>query len=145
MLNNKYLGLPVWVWILIAGFLVYNNRDSLNLSKNTCDQNQKKESEEFTESQNTIKVFNFNTEWCGWSKRFQPEWNKLSEMVAADPTLSHIQAIDVKCDEDENKQMCEDYKVPGFPYVVVEKNNVQTPYNGERTADAILSSDLLKL
>ena len=35
-----------------------------------------------------LKIFNFNTEWCGWSKRFQPEWDKFTQAVKANPNLN---------------------------------------------------------
>jgi thiol-disulfide isomerase/thioredoxin len=87
-----------------------------------------------------VKIFNFNTEWCGWSRRFQPEWDAFIEYVKNPANnLKHVQAFDVKCDNDENKQMCEEYKVPGYPYVIVEVNGKRRPYEGERTKDALVS------
>ena len=53
--------------------------------------------------------------------------------------LTHVQAYDVKCDKDANKAMCEEYKVPGYPYVIVEVNGTRKSYEGERTKDALVS------
>ena len=120
MLNKIILGAPLWLWIIgfVVIYMLLNNQDI----------------EKFTHNEKT-KVFNFNTLWCGWSKKFQPEWNKFSESIKNNPD---IEAIDVKCDNPENEKMCKEYDVPGFPYVVVEKDNVRTPYNGQRTSEAML-------
>jgi thiol-disulfide isomerase/thioredoxin len=86
-----------------------------------------------------IKVFNFNTSWCGWSKRLQPEWDKFNEFIKLDPKLAHIEVYDIKCDDDKNNSMCESYKVPGYPYIVIEVNGKRTHYNGERTAKGLIN------
>ena len=123
MLNKIILGAPLWLWI-ISFIIMY-----ILLNKN-------KETEKFTQD-NKTKVFNFNTLWCGWSKRFQPEWDKFSESVKNN---TNIEAIDIKCDNLENEQMCKEYDVPGFPYVIIEKNNIRTPYNGPRTSEEMLEN-----
>ena len=122
MLNKIILGAPLWLWVIgfIVIYMLLNNKDI----------------EKFTQN-NKTKVFNFNTLWCGWSKKFQPEWDKFSESVKNNP---NIETIDVKCDNPDNEQMCKDYNVPGFPYVIIEKDNVKTPYEGPRTAEAMLNN-----
>jgi thiol-disulfide isomerase/thioredoxin len=127
MLNKIFLGAPLWIWV-ISFIVMY-----ILLNKN---ENKNKKTENFTQN-NKTKVFNFNTLWCGWSKRFQPEWDKFSESVKDNP---NIEAIDVKCDNEENEEMCKSYNVPGFPCIIIEKNNTKTQYNGPRTAEAILES-----
>ena len=57
-----------------------------------------------------------------------------------EPVNPNIETIDVKCDNPDNEQMCKDYNVPGFPYVIIEKDNVKTPYEGPRTAEAMLNN-----
>ena len=129
MLNKIILGAPLWLWIIgfIVIYMLLNEKDSEKFTQDIekCIDNKK------------TKVFNFNTLWCGWSKKFQPEWDKFSESVKTNP---NIEAIDVKCDNPENEQMCKDYDVPGFPYIVVEKNNVKTSYDGQRTCEAMLKN-----
>lgn len=129
MLNKIILGAPLWLWIIgfIVIYMLLNEKDSEKFTQDI---------EKCTDNKKT-KVFNFNTLWCGWSKKFQPEWDKFSESVKTNP---NIEAIDVKCDNPENEQMCKDYDVPGFPYIVVEKNNVKTSYDGQRTCEAMLKN-----
>ena len=85
-----------------------------------------------------IKVLNFNTSWCGWSKKFQVEWNKLAQRLKHHP---HIRCIDVKCDNPINKEVCAEYQIQGYPTVIIElisNNEVNRfQYDGERTATAL--------
>jgi hypothetical protein len=86
-----------------------------------------------------IKVYNFNTRSCGWSVKFQPQWDLFMEHLQQDPTLGFIEAYDVKCDESNNLSMCQKYNVPGFPYVVIEANGEYIEYPGNRTAVDIIN------
>lgn len=114
--------------ILIIGFILYNNMYQIT--------------EKFNENNKIIKVFNFNTSWCGWSKKFQPEWDKFTQLII-DNKLTHIHTHDIKCDNDKNSNKCKEYNVPGYPYIVIEiitdANVQQRVYENERTADSLLS------
>ena len=88
-----------------------------------------------------IKMYNFNTEWCGWSKKFQPEWDAFMARVNADNTLSGLVDVqDIKCDNDKNKQLCIDNNVEGFPTVVINVNGNNSMYDGPRTSDALMKT-----
>jgi thiol-disulfide isomerase/thioredoxin len=80
------------------------------------------------------KVYNFNTEWCKYSRDFQPEWNGFVNSLK---TSDGIKAIDVKCDNEENKELCKKYDIPGYPSIVIETDNKTEIYNGARNALAI--------
>jgi len=82
-----------------------------------------------------IKVYNFNTSWCKYSVMFAPEWSKFESMVEKD---SLIEAIDVKCDDDENNSLCKEFDVPGFPSVVIMNGDKRINYEGARNAEALL-------
>jgi len=114
--------------ILIIGFILYNNMYQVT--------------EKFNENNKIIKVFNFNTSWCGWSKKFQPEWDAFTKLII-DNKLTYIHTHNIKCDDDKNSNKCKEYNVPGYPYIVIEKitgSNVQRIiYENERTADSLLS------
>ena len=154
MLNQKYFGLPLWVWLVVTGIVLYSYNQSCSKmeSKTKSKDETKAKNEKFADianiansntnanSNTKIKIFNFNTAWCGWSRRFQPEWNKFAEAVALDSKLKDkVEVIDVKCDNSDKESMCESYGVPGYPYVVAEINGQRTPYNGERTIQALLA------
>jgi hypothetical protein len=133
LVQKKY-NIPVWLWILsfvVLSFMLYY---IFSEKSSTCTQN-------FTiDEDSEIKVYNFNTSWCGWSRKFQPEWDKFDEKVKNDNKLSsRVRVYDVKCDNEDNNSICSKNDIPGYPFVLVVKNGVKTPYKGERTSSALLS------
>ena len=88
-----------------------------------------------------IQILNFNTSWCGWSKKFQPEWDKFMAIVKSDPKLNSIVDVqDVKCDNDDNKQLCIENKVQGYPTVIIKANGTSSDYEGPRNVDGLLAA-----
>jgi hypothetical protein len=121
-LKTKYSGLELWVWLLIITILFlgyYLNKKSEKFSENDSSKKSK------------INVYNYNTAWCGWSRKFQPEWDTFTDLVKNDKEMSHVKTFDVKCDEDTNKTICE--SVRGFPTVVIDVDNERVEYQAERT------------
>jgi len=95
----------------------------------------------------SIKMYNFNTEWCGWSKKFQPEWDAFTANVKSDNTLNTLVEVkDVKCDNDNNKELCADNNIQGFPTVLINVNGNNIKYDGPRTSEALMKKlkDLLR-
>lgn len=84
---------------------------------------------------NKVKVLNFNTSWCRYSVMFAPEWSKFEALVE---NMADIDAIDIKCDDDNNSAMCQNFNIPGFPSVVILKGDKRIDYKGQRSAEAIL-------
>lgn len=136
MLKQIFFGLPLWVWLVVISIIMfscYKTNDNSNLI------NKQSTNEKFSEiSKPKVKVLNFNTSWCGWSRKFQPEWDDFSNRVKSLSGLAHVEALDIKCDNDDNESMCENYQIPGFPSVVIETEGKRIHYNGERTADALV-------
>ena len=86
-----------------------------------------------------IKMLNFNTSWCGWSKKFQPEWDNFTANVKSDNKLnSLVEVLDVKCDNDANKKLCMEHNVEGYPTVSIEANGQMSHYEGQRTSDELM-------
>jgi thiol-disulfide isomerase/thioredoxin len=143
MLYQKYLGLELWVWFVVIFIVLFSSCQTTNSFKKlyaSCDTEPKNKINIDTFSQKyQINVLNFNTSWCGWSKKFQPEWDKFSNNVKQNPELYHVNAIDVKCDNEINNTLCNKYNIPGYPHVIIEYNNKQIPYNGRRTADDLIN------
>ena len=88
----------------------------------------------------SIKVYNFNTSWCGWSTRFQPEWKKFENEISAKGDLSHVQAYDIKCDNPANDNICKEYEVAGFPTVIIEAAGKRGVYKGPRDSKDLLET-----
>lgn len=166
-LEQKFNGLSLKSWIIISGLLIIFYYFVFTRDSTTCVtptptptltttpifipipnpisnpiSNPKVEltKEKFINSENKmsnlIKVYNFNTSWCGYSVRFQPEWKKFENEIQS--RNDNIQAFDIKCDNVSNKQMCVNYEIPGFPTIIIEKNNKKIDYNGPRTSEALI-------
>lgn len=98
------------------------------------------ESHENNYTSKTI-IYNFNTEWCGYSKKFQPIWNTFANSINDHDNIS---VIDVKCDNDANKELCEKYKVEGYPTILIVKGKKVDNYKGARTVEGLRSALNLK-
>ena len=79
-------------------------------------------------------IYNFNTEWCGYSKIFEPIWTEFTDSLKIQ---DNIKAINVKCDNDANKPLCEKYKIPGYPSIVIVSGQSYGLYEGPRTVAAL--------
>ena len=79
-------------------------------------------------------IYNFNTEWCGYSKMFEPTWTEFTNSLKIQ---DNVKAINVKCDNDANKTLCEKYKIPGYPSIVIVSGQSYKLYDGLRTVDAL--------
>jgi thiol-disulfide isomerase/thioredoxin len=134
MLSQKIFGLPLWL-ILVIGMIVYS---TYNMNSRVTIQEKSKES---FDEKSKIKIYNFNTSWCGWSKRLEPDWQKFYD--SADKNLFNV--INVKCDDekDPNYALCSDnkYDIQGFPTIIADKGTKLINYkeNGTpRTAEELL-------
>jgi thiol-disulfide isomerase/thioredoxin len=152
MLNQKYFEIPLWIWLIIIVVILYSVYHTS--CRKPSEQKQLKltsvNKEKFTDSTlSNIVIYNFNTTWCGWSKRFQPEWNKFSEYIInsklnniiINSKLNNIKALNINCDDNEieNIKLATKYNVPGYPYIIIiidDKNPIV--YEGERTSDALI-------
>jgi len=76
-------------------------------------------------------------DWCGHCKKAAPEFAKL---LAASPiTLKDGSKAVVKIlDADKDKSEISQYKVRGFPTVLVVDGGQTTEYPGDRTASSII-------
>jgi thiol-disulfide isomerase/thioredoxin len=137
-LEKKWL-LLIGLLVLICFFNYTNNFTSCSNTKDILNSENKISNLTTNKTFKLIKVYNFNTSWCGYSVRFQPEWKKFEEEIKSINNLS-IQAFDIKCDNIHNKQMCNDYEIPGFPTIIIEKDGNKINYNGLRTAKAIIET-----
>jgi thiol-disulfide isomerase/thioredoxin len=154
--QNAY-GQPLWILLLVSlllitlVYLIYtysipddttntnaSNTNAPNTNAPSFNAPSSNAKSSNTKSSNKIKVYNFNTSWCGWSKKFQPEWDKFQQTINNDNNLSsRIDAQDVKCDN--NEDMCKQYNIPGFPTILIINDGKQINYTGDRTSNALLS------
>lgn len=106
-----------------------NQKNLRNLYKFQDQDLAEQQAEQNDDSQ--IAIMNFNTDWCFYSKKFQPIWNQFTEKMKG----KNILVKDVKCDVSSNEDICQKYKVEGFPTVKLIKDKKVYEFNGRRTVD----------
>jgi thiol-disulfide isomerase/thioredoxin len=141
--KEKILDIPIWACIALltsAYFFYEQNKKKQNSKHNAKPVNKHiKKLEKFAEPKTKVTAYNFNTSWCGYSTRFQPTWDKFADTVD-DNYDGTVKVVDVKCDQDEFKDMCSKYNVQGYPTVIFEVNGKPQAYNGARTVDALVNT-----
>ena len=86
------------------------------------------------EHSNILSLHLFYTSWCGASKAFFPEWNKLKQMQN-----NNLNMVMVDCDKE--KDLCSANNITAYPTIVLQKNNEMVRYvdKGPRTAENVMS------
>ena len=95
------------------------------IQQQTQNNNTKNYNGEQNKPQDKISVMLFYSPHCGWSRLFLQEWNKF---VNAYKGKYDCKQFD--CNDDKSK--CRQFKIYGFPTVIIEKNGKLTEYNGKR-------------
>ena len=86
---------------------------------------------DFDNVSDTPKFVNFNASWCYWSKKLNPTWENLKD----DMSNKNIEILDIKCDMEENKDLCERYGIDGYPSIRLIQGNKIYSYDGDRSLD----------
>jgi thiol-disulfide isomerase/thioredoxin len=129
----KILNISVLNWLLIILIIIISSF--------------KKSKEDFTIENKIIKstipnvnkkitVYNFNTVWCGHSRKFQPIFDEFKNKNES----NDVNIIDVKCDDENNLKLCQKYKLPGFPTVLFVEGNRIEEYQGNRTVEDLTNT-----
>ncbi|KAJ3158261.1 hypothetical protein HDU86_002970 [Geranomyces michiganensis] len=83
-------------------------------------------------------IAEFFAPWCGHCKNLAPEYKKAAEKLKG---LAKVVAVD--CDNDQNKPICGQYGVQGFPTIKVFRGGLKglpQDYNGPRTAKGLVEA-----
>ena len=83
MLNYKFLNISFKTWIMIILtilYLIFKKKSEDFTSSVTSEKTiSERCSPKSPNNNQKIKVYNFNTLWCGISRDFQPNWNTFSK------------------------------------------------------------------
>ena len=124
-LSNQDLIIIVLIGIIVIMLFnnLRNNRKLQNVQKIV----------NITNNDSTPKIINFNASWCYWSKKLQPVWDNLTDSMKN----KDIEVLDIKCELDENKELCNRYQIEGFPTIKLISGNNIRDYNGERSLEGL--------
>jgi len=124
------------VYLIIMNFLKISQLEKSESSGECiCSQPQQQQTQQLSQikpnNQNsnkpTLKLF--YTEWCGFSKMFFPEWEKIK--MGELKELVEFEQID--CVKSQN--ICNEYSIGGYPSIILiktDKSLVNFPNNIER-------------
>ena len=119
-MNNRY-AIFILLLVVVGGYFLFK----------WC-QNKKSPFEMFSGG---AKLYFFYADWCGYCRKFKPEWEKLK----AEPNLG-IELEEVDCSDNKNvPALAKEYNVKGFPTLILVNDGNKVTYEGERSANAIIS------
>ena len=70
---------------------------------------------------------------CGHCKELMPIWNEASQ---SNTTQIRMKAVEMS--EPEGVKLCEENDIKSFPTMILIKDNIITPYDGNRTKQGLL-------
>ncbi|XP_023017585.2 thioredoxin domain-containing protein pretaporter [Leptinotarsa decemlineata] len=86
-----------------------------------------------TNIESGITFVKFFAPWCGHCKRLSPTWDGLREKFS---TNSKVKVFKIDCTLEENKQLCNDEEVEGFPTLFLYKDGERiSEYSGSRSLE----------
>lgn len=87
---------------------------------------------------NTARLYFFYTEWCGWSKKARPEWEKLTETVSKTPYFGTTKVELVPVDAEQDRKLADEYEVEGYPTVILERKDGLSHFDKRVTYEGLL-------
>ena len=133
-MSNNFLGLPLWVWLVVIAMIAYNcyltTNNMCGISSNSVKTTTIPTKTNECFNNNTIIQF-FGASWCRWTQKFKLEWDELK-----------LSNIDKNCgytlleyDDSNSQDIMKEYNITGFPTIIINDKK----YEGPRTAEAIIA------
>lgn len=83
-----------------------------------------------------VTIVKFYAPWCGHCKRLAPTWDELAEKFVGNP---NVKIGKVDCTLGDNKELCNEEEVDGFPTVFIYRNGERIEeYNGSRSIEDLI-------
>ncbi len=86
----------------------------------------------------SANIYFFYTDWCGFSQKAMPEWEKLEQALEKTPVFgtTRVKAVRVNAETDRTTSLL--YEVEGYPTIKLETSSMLHDYEGKRTAEDLL-------
>lgn len=87
----------------------------------------------------TATIYFFYTNWCGYSQKAMPEWEKLEAKLQESPVFGTTRVKAVRIDADRDRATASLYGVEGYPTIKLETSSILSDFSGKRTVDGLLT------
>lgn len=83
-------------------------------------------------------LYFFYTDWCGWSQKAMPEWEKLESTIRSSPVFGTTTVKLVRVNADEDRATADLYEVDSYPNIKLETSTSLASYDKIPTQDGLL-------
>lgn len=87
---------------------------------------------------NEARLYFFYTDWCGWSKKARPDWEKLTATLATSPVFGSTKVKPVPVDAEKERALADEYGVEGYPTILLETSDGITQFTKRVSYDGLL-------
>ena len=84
------------------------------------------------------RLYFFYTDWCGWSKKAKPEWEKLTAKLGDNTYFGKTKLSLVPVNAETDRNLADEYDVEGYPTIILERSDGLEQYNKSVTYDGLL-------
>ncbi len=86
----------------------------------------------------SANLYFFYTDWCGFSQKAMPEWEKLEEALSKSAVFGTTSVKPVRVNAEEERKTALLYEVHGYPTIMLETSSILRVYEGKRSSEALL-------
>ena len=87
----------------------------------------------------SANLYFFYTDWCGFSQKAMPEWEKLEAQLKETPVFGSTKVTPIRVNAEEDRKTAMLYEVDAYPMIKLETSSILTEFDGKRTADGLLA------
>ena len=133
MKSEHMTGLAIGVFIVIILLYFLYKKNQENLEDTTKDV----ENESDVHNSNTPILGIYYTDWCGYSQQFLRALKE--DIIPALQQNNLDKAFQIKLvDCEKHKEECAKNNIPGFPTLLLHKNNSVINYEGDRSPNDVI-------
>ncbi len=88
---------------------------------------------------NEARLYFFYTEWCGFSQKAMPEWEKLERKLSSGGYFGKTHVTPVKVDAEKDRKLATLYGINAYPTVVLETSDASYDFDKRVTTENLLA------
>ena len=86
----------------------------------------------------SANLYFFYTDWCGFSQKAMPEWEKLEQRLKETPVFGTTKVTPVRVDAEKDRKTALLYEIDAYPMMKLETSSMLSEFSGPRTADGLV-------